>query len=92
MANQYSTKGITGKSTRKMTQPRSTAIQAALVSATELAKADSVLNDNTKSGKQKGAVFITRDSGGLLNFAIAENGGPKDRWHTLTKDSVYTPA
>lgn len=93
MANQYSTKGITGKSTRKMTQPRSTALQAAVVSATDLADRDTVLNDITKSGKQPGALFITKAaSGGQLNFAIAEGTSPIDKWHTLTPDGVYTPA
>lgn len=92
MANGYGSQPITGKSKRKQTQPRSTAIQAALVSPTALADKSSVLNDATLSGKQEGAVFITKATNGDLNFAIAVAGGPTDAWCTLTKNGVYTPA
>lgn len=92
MANQYGSMPITGKYGRKQTQPRSTAMQAAIVSATEIAKADSVLNDITKSGKQPGAVFITRNDSGDLNFAIAVGASATDAWHGLTRGTVITPA
>lgn len=92
MANTYGTQPVTGKSSRKQTQPRSTAMQAAIVSATDLAKADSVLNDITKSGKQEGAVFITKNGSGDLNFAIAVGPASTDAWCGLTRGTVITPA
>lgn len=92
MANDYSTKGITGKSTRKQVPHKSTSLQAALVDPVELAKVASVLNDPTKSGKQEGAVFITKAANGNLNFAIAEDLDPADKWHTLVIGTEITPA
>lgn len=92
MANQYGTMPITGKSSRKQVQHKSTAMQAALVSATDLGVASSVLNDITKSGKQEGAVFISRASNGDLNFVIAEGMAQTAAWHGLTRDTAITPA
>lgn len=91
MANSYSTLPVTGQGVPKATQPRSTAMQAAIVPAADLAKADSVLNDITKSGKQEGGVFI-QDTSGALNIAISMAPLETSAWCLLTPGTEITPA
>lgn len=88
MANNYGSKPVTGRSDRKMVQPQSTNIQAGVVLAAHLAAKADVVNDRTKSGKQKGAVFTSDDH----KVYIATGDGNVSPWHVQTSGSAVTPA
>lgn len=88
MANEYLTQPVTGRSDRAMVQPQSTAIQAGIVLATALAESSDVVNDRTKSGKQKGAVFTSDDN----KVYIASGDTNVAPWHVQTNGTAVTPA
>lgn len=88
MANNYSTQPVTGRSDRVMVQPQSTAIQAGIVLTTALADASDVVNDRTKSGKQKGGVFTSDDH----KVYIAADDESVSPWHVQTAGTAVTPA
>lgn len=88
MANNYFNQPVTGRSDRVMVQPQSTAIQAGIVLATALADESDVVNDRTKSGKQKGAVFTSDDH----KVYIAAGDVSVSPWHVQTSGSAVTPA
>lgn len=88
MANQYATKGLTGKSTRKQVPHKSTAMQLGIVPAAQLADKADVVNDITKSGKQVGACIMSDTH--VIHIAT----GQKDvsAWNTLANGAAVTPA
>lgn len=88
MANEYSTKGLTGKSSRVQVSHRSTAIQHGVVPVELFAQATSVVNDTTKSGKQDGACFMIPT--GIIH--IARGNKETDVWNTIAIGSQVIPA
>lgn len=92
MANSYSSKPITGKSGRKQVQPVSEALMLPVISKEEASKKSNVINDATKSGKQKGAM-VCLDTSGALSIAIAVGGKEDSNWLSVkTALTTITPA
>ena len=91
MSNSYSTQPLTGKSARKQVQPVSEALMLPVASKEEASKKSNVINDATKSGKQKGAM-VCLDSSGALSIAIAVDGKEDSNWLSVTAGTSITPA
>ena len=91
MANSYSSKPITGKSSRKQLQPVSEALMLPVVSKEEASKKSNVINDATKSGKQKGAM-VCLDTSGALSIAVAVDGKEDSNWLSVTAGATINPA
>lgn len=88
MANDYSSMGLTGKSTRKQVPHKSTAIQHGIVPTAQFADEESVINDITRSGKQEGACAM--NEAGVIH--IASGQGETAVWYTLANGASVTPA
>lgn len=56
MTNDYRSQPLTGKSKRKQIQPVSEELMLPVIKKEEVSKKSNVINDATKSGKQKGAM------------------------------------
>ncbi|URG17621.1 hypothetical protein GRN51_050 [Salmonella phage GRNsp51] len=91
MSNSYSTQPLTGKSARKQVQPVSEALMLPVISKEEASKKSNVINDATKSGKQKGAM-VCLDSSGSLSIAIAVDDKEDSNWLSVTAGTSITPA
>lgn len=89
MPNAYSTKGLTGKSARKMVNVKTQALVAPIVDQIpDLAKKTHKINDATTSGKQRGAMVICRKTGGYLGLCVATGKKETDPWLTLANASI----
>lgn len=84
--------GITGQHTPKGVQTYATHLLAPVVSLGSLSNIDHPINDTTISGKQKGALVITRAVDGTLSFAVAGGSLPADKWYPAKAGSKVTPA
>lgn len=91
MANDYSSQPLTGKSKRKQVQPVSEALMLPVISKEEASKKSNVINDATKSGKQKGAM-VCLDTSGALSIAIAIDGKEDSNWLSVKTVTTITPA
>lgn len=91
MANDYSNKPVTGKSERKQVQPVSEALMLPVISEKEASKKINVINDATKSGKQKGAMVCLEGGNDVLKIAIAVDGKEDSEWKLVTVGSPVTP-
>lgn len=92
MSNSYSTQPLTGKSARKQIQPVSEAMMLPVVFEDAVEKKGDVINDATKSGKQKGAM-VCLDTHDTLVIAIAVDGKEDSNWlTTLLSVTTITPA
>lgn len=92
MSNNYSTQPLTGKSARKQIQPVSEALMLPVVFEDTVEKKGDVINDATKSGKQKGAM-VCLDTHDNLVIAIAVDGKEDSNWLTANKAvTTITPA
>lgn len=91
MSNSYSTQPLTGKSARKQVQPVSEALMLPVISKEKASKKSNVINDATKSGKQKGAM-VCLDASGELSIAIAIDGKEDSNWLSVTTGTAITPA
>lgn len=91
MANDYSSQPLTGKSKRKQVQPVSEALMLPVIPKEEASKKSNVINDATKSGKQKGAM-VCLDTSGALSIAIAIDGKEGSNWLSVTTGLAITPA
>lgn len=89
MSNSYSTQPLTGKSGRKQVQPVSEALMLPVISKEEASKKSNVINDATKSGKQKGAM-VCLDKSGALSIAI--DGKEGSNWLSVKAGTSITPA
>ncbi|AFP33706.1 hypothetical protein POP72_048 [Pectobacterium phage POP72] len=96
MANTYKDKGLTGKSGRKVIETIALPRLAVVLDETTAVKvAGHPINDATKSGKQEGALVVSKSSAGILSLAIASGSAPKAAWkYDITEAdlSVITPA
>lgn len=92
MSNSYSTQPLTGKSARKQIQPVSEALMLPVIFEDAVEKKGDVINDATKSGKQKGAM-VCLDTHDTLVIAIAVGGKEDSNWlTTLSAVTTITPA
>ena len=91
MANDYSSQPLTGKSKRKQVQPVSEALMLPVITKEEASKKSNVINDATKSGKQKGAM-VCLETSGALSIAIAIDGKEDSNWLSVTTGLAITPA
>lgn len=91
MANGYSTQPVTGRHDRKQVNTASEHLVAPVVQHVGLASKAHVINQDTKSGKQEGAVVVHKAAAGDLGFAFATGARDTSAWavHTATK---VTPA
>ena len=93
MSNSYSTQPLTGKSARKQIQPVSEAMMLPVVFEDAVEKKGDVINDATKSGKQKGAMVAVEKADQSLYIAIARGSEPTDKWDATTMEvTPVTPA
>lgn len=92
MSNSYSTQPLTGKSARKQIQTVSEALMLPVVFEDTVEKKGDVINDATKSGKQKGAM-VCLDTHDTLVIAIAVGSKEDSNWlTTLLSVTTITPA
>lgn len=92
MSNSYSTQPLTGKSARKQVQPVSEALMLPVVFEDTVEKKGDVINDATKSGKQKGAM-VCLDTHDTLVIAIAVGSKEDSNWlTTLLAVTTINPA
>lgn len=85
--NNYSTQPVTGRYDRKQITPTSEALMVPVVSEESITKKADVINDATKSGKQKGAM-VCRPVGGTLEIAIATGSKEDADWLSIKMDGV----
>lgn len=93
MANDYSNQPLTGRYDRKQITPTSGALMLPVVTEESIKKKANVINDATKSGKQK-AAMVCRPVGGTLEIAIATGSKEDADWLSVKTDGVglITPA
>ncbi len=91
MSNDYSNQPLTGKSKRKQVQPVSEGLMLPVLKKEEVSKKSNVINDATKSGKQKGAMVCLEVEGGKLNIAIAVDGKEDSEWKLVTVGKTVNP-
>lgn len=92
MSNNYSTQPLTGKSARKQVQPVSEALMLPVIFEDAVENKGDVINDATKSGKQKGAM-VCLDTHDNLVIAIAVGSKEDSNWlTTLLAVTTITPA
>lgn len=90
MANAYSTQPLTGRYGRKQVQPVSEALMLPIVQEAASKDKANVINDATKSGKQKGAM-ICLDVPGAIKIAIATDSKEDSGWKPIKVDTGVTP-
>lgn len=90
MANDYSRQPVTGKSNRKQVQPVSEALMFPIVQEAASKDKANVINDATKSGKQKGAM-VCLEVPGALKIAIATDSKEDSEWKPVKVDKGVTP-
>lgn len=93
MANDYSNQPLTGRYDRKQITLTSEALMLPVVTEGSIKKKANVINDATKSGKQK-AAMVCRPVDGTLGIAIATGSKEDAAWLSVKMDSVglITPA
>lgn len=92
MANGYSTQPLTGCYGRKQVPPVSEALMLPIVQEAASKDKTNVVNDATKSGKQKGAMVCLEATGGALKIAIAVGGKEDSEWKSVITEGLITPA
>lgn len=93
MTNDYRSQPLTGKSKRKQIQPVSEELMLPVIKKEEVSKKSNVINDATKSGKQKGAMVCLEGGGGVLEIAIAVDGKEDSEWKLVAgEETPVTPA
>ena len=90
MANDYSSQPLTGKSKRKQVQPVSEELMLPVIPKEAASKKSNVINDATKSGKQKGAM-VCLEVDGALKIAIAVDGKEDSEWKLVIVEPTVTP-
>lgn len=92
MANGYSTQPLTGCYGRKQVPPVSEALMLPIVQEAASKDKTNVVNDATKSGKQKGAMVCLEVTGDALKIAIAVDGKEDSEWKSVITEDSITPA
>lgn len=93
MANAYSNQPLTGRYYRKQITPTSEALMLPVVTGESIKKKANVINDATKSGKQK-AAMVCHPVGDTLEIAIATGSKEDAAWLSVEMNNVglITPA
>lgn len=95
MSNVYQTKGLTGKSGRKMSNVKSQHLMLGIELKANFALKAARINDRTISGKRIGAMVIQKDAAGstMLKPMVATAGLQTSTWLTVPDASavVATP-
>ena len=87
--NAYYRMPITGKTGRKQEKPISLALMVPVLPETEhISELPDVINDATKSGKQRGAMAM--DFHHILY--IATGSKPDSAWIKVSRNNIITPA
>lgn len=92
MANGYSTQPLTGCYGGKQVPPVSEVLMLPIVQDAASKDKTNVVNDATKSGKQKGAMVCLEATGGALKIAIAVDGKEDSEWKSVITEDSITPA
>lgn len=94
MANNYSNKGLTGKSGRKMVNHGVSHLMVPVVAQAALEKKADTINDATISGKQRGAVVLqaATAAGNALSLCVATGSKEDALWASVALADVVTPA
>lgn len=87
MANDYSNQPLTGRYDRKQITPTSEALMLPVVTEESITTKANVINDATKSGKQK-AAMVCRHVGSTLEIAIATGSKEGADWLSVKMNSV----
>lgn len=87
MANAYSNRHLTGRYDRKQITPTSAALMLPVVTEESIKKKANVINDATKSGKQK-AAMVCRHVGRTLEIAIATGSKEDADWLSVKMHNV----
>lgn len=88
-ANTYDLMPLTGKTSRKQEKPISLALMVPVMPETEhIEERTDVVNDATKSGKQKGAMVLDFHH----NLYISTGSKPDSDWIKLTRNNIIVPA
>lgn len=87
-ANTYDLMPLTGKMGRKQEKPISLALMVPVLPESEhIEERVDVVNDATRSGKQKGAMVLDFHH----NLHIATGGKPDSDWIKLRRDNIIVP-
>lgn len=87
-ANTYDLMPLTGKMSRKQETPISLALMVPVLPESEhIEERVDVVNDATKSGKQKGAMVLDFHH----NLYIATAGKPDSAWIKLSRNNIIVP-
>lgn len=86
MANDYATKGLTGKSTRKKVNVAAQHLMLGVELKANFALKAARINDRTISGKRIGAMVLSQDSAGsnMVKPMLATAGLETSKWLTVT--------
>jgi hypothetical protein len=88
-ANTYDLMPLTGKMGRKQEQPISLALMVPVLPETEhISERVDVVNDATKSGKQKGAMVLDFHH----NLYISTGSKPDSDWIKVSRNNIIVPA
>ncbi|UZN24222.1 hypothetical protein [Klebsiella phage pKP-M186-2.1] len=87
--NTYDLMPLTGKTSRKQEKPISLALMVPVMPESEhIEERVDVVNDATKSGKQKGALVLDFHH----NLYIATGGKPDSEWIKVSRNEIIVPA
>lgn len=87
--NTYDLMPLTGKTSRKQEKPISLAMMVPVMPESEhIEERVDVVNDATKSGKQKGALVLDFHH----NLYIATGGKPDSEWIKVSRNEIIVPA
>ena len=88
-ANTYDLMPLTGKTSRKQEKPISLALMVPVLPESEhIDERVDVVNDATKSGKQKGAMVLDFQH----TLYIATGGKPDSDWIKVSRNEIIVPA
>lgn len=90
--NNYSNTGLTGKNPRKQTNVSATVLMVPFLSdeghehGEDISKRENRINDQTKSGKRRGAMLLTQEHG----MVIAQGSNYNSPWSKFKFDALKT--
>lgn len=90
--NNYANMGLTGKNRRKQDNVKATVLMVPFVQdeghehGEDIAKRENRINDQTKSGKRRGAMVLTSQHG----LVVAQGGNYNSPWSKFTFEGSKT--
>ena len=79
---------VTGERSNNKQQLATSLLNAPIVSQADLLNPDSLINQRSSSGKQRGAMVYVELTGGELTTAVAQGPASTDPWLFFTADSI----